>query len=84
MNLQRVIPELIRKTITMTPTEKAAELIGKFYDPILYEVNKNTIKNNAVICANNIIQTITMKKGYDEKELQYWVEVKNVINETIV
>jgi hypothetical protein len=76
-----------------TSTEKAKELINKFYDEIDYEIDgyKDDIprvsKNCALIAVDEIMKILTWHKdidsGHDPTAIilyEYWEEVKQEIN----
>lgn len=66
-----------------TPKEKATELFTKYFNVIepLYEigVDSDIIKESCLITVDEIINTITDLKLYDNSSLKYWLEVKKEI-----
>lgn len=78
-----------RKTNDMTPTEKATELINKFFAPLEESVTNHLVgqrkrfaKNHALICVEEILDVLGGEGVYnfaDPKIEEFWESVKSEI-----
>ena len=63
----------------MTPKEKAEELVDKFYPMFTNSVRDTLAKQCALIAVDEILEETMERDGMRVVNNQYWVDVKNEI-----
>jgi len=70
---------LTKTTLTMTPKEKAKELVYKFYPSVQWKLGQEDCLDRAKKCALIAVDEIIQATIDDWSHSEYWQEVKQEI-----